>query len=100
MPTSFRIESRFMPKTHTLRYGLDQNGFPSPPRTNISKKLMYNAVEETTAMLVPMSVIHFVFCMFLYLGREEEGKGGVQNEGGRGVQNEEEGLHNMGGVPR
>ena len=63
---SFSTESRFMPKTMTCKQGLAQNSVPLPPRIKNIPMLTYKAVEEKTATLAPMSVIHFVFSKLLY----------------------------------
>ena len=59
------MESALIPVTNGLRRGLVQNGSPASLRTT-NAILIYNTVEDTTANVDPMRVIHFVFSMFLY----------------------------------
>jgi len=59
------MESAFIPVTNGLRRGLVKNGSPVSLRTN-KITLTYNTVEDTTANVDPMRVVHFVFSMLLY----------------------------------
>jgi hypothetical protein len=63
MPISFRTESRFLPKTKTFKYGLDEN---SPHSTKKSRMFTYSNVEDTTERVVPARVVNILFRRRLY----------------------------------
>ena len=62
MPMLFRIDPKLMPKTTTLSQGDLLN---DPPIVKENRPLMYKTVEDTTTIVDPTNVCHFVFSMRL-----------------------------------